>query len=91
MALYRADQIDEAIETLNRSLASQAPDQQPFDLFIFSTCYAHRQDQATARRYYDQAEELVRDHQTRMPAKWRTELAQFAEESRFLLRRQSAD
>ncbi len=85
VALFRADQINEAIEMLNRSLAEQPPEQQPFDLYFLSMCHARQGDQHEAHRCFDRAETLVRSYEAQLPPAWRAELVQFAEESRLLL------
>jgi len=85
VALFRADQLKEAIEMLNSSLAEQPPEQQPFDLYFLSMCHARQGDQTEAHRCFDRAETLVRNDEAQLPPKWRAELVQFSEESRMLL------
>lgn len=85
VALFRASQIDEAIEMLNRSLRELPPEQKPFDLYFLSMCYARQGNQNFARRYFNLAEALVLAYSSQLPATSRTQLIQFAEESRSLL------
>ncbi len=85
VALFRARKIDEAVQTLTESLAIQPTDAQPFDLYFLCMCYARLGQEKTARDYFDRAESLVNEHRPKMPQVWRTELTQFAEESRYLL------
>ncbi len=85
VALFRAGEISEAIETLKRSLANQAPEAQLFDLFFLSMCHARQGDQETARDCFNKAEALVQEHGARIPQAWRTELTQFAAEARSML------
>ncbi len=85
VALYRAEQIEDSMEQLNRSLTVQSLERQPFDSYFLSICHAHRGDQATAQRMFHESETLVRAHDAKLTAKIRSELTQFAEESRLLL------
>jgi Flp pilus assembly protein TadD len=85
VALFRAGKIDEAVQTLTKSLAMQPTDAQPFDLYFLCMCYVRLGQEKTARDYFNRAESLVNEHRSAMPQAWRTELAQFADESTYLL------
>ncbi len=85
VALYRDDRIDEAIKILEKSLAIQTPDSQPFDLYFLSMCSARLGEQKKARDYFDRAEAMVQQFKSQMPFAWQTELTQFAQEARLML------
>src|SRR5205085_8203467 len=80
LALYRANQLDEAIEVLEQSqnveLSTRA-----YDLYFLSLCYARKQAFTRAQDYLHQALAWEHKHESVFPPGQRRELSAFREEA----------
>ncbi|MEQ1829349.1 MAG: serine/threonine-protein kinase [Pirellula sp.] len=85
VALYRDRQFKEAIEVLTQSLAGQAEQDRPFDLYFLSMCSSRLGENEKAYEFFEEAESLSDRHRSQMPQTWKDEIAQFTDEAKLLL------
>ncbi len=86
VAQYRTQQFAEARRTLTQSLSTQAPENQPFDLYFLSMCSSQLGEDAEAREYFDRAEALRLKFKSVVAFQEQKELAEFSTEARSLLK-----
>jgi eukaryotic-like serine/threonine-protein kinase len=85
VAQYRAGKFQEALETLQQSLASQAPNSQAFDLFFMSMCSSKLGNYLAARDYFERAQVLKAQYRSQLSFDQQTELDEFSEEAELLV------
>jgi tetratricopeptide (TPR) repeat protein len=82
VALYRAGELDEAIDALKKSLAGSTPSDSEYDLIFLALCCAQQGDWAAAQEFYSRAASVHQEHLLRRTPAVREELDRFLAEAR---------
>jgi serine/threonine protein kinase/WD40 repeat protein len=85
VALYRNDQLKEAVVALEKSLAMGKGQSEAYDLFFLAMCHFRLGDAAKAKDCHDRAAKWFGEHRGKLPADWIAELSDFQAEAAALL------
>ena len=86
VALFRTEQIADAVPVLEKSLREGKGSADAMDLFVLAMCHSRLGDTDQARDCYDRGVRWFEERRDKIPASWVAEIGEFRAEAEALLK-----